>query len=1130
MATNPFASDSYNEEQKEETGQSSSASSETPTSSNSNVTSYVNEQPQSSDVRPQQSVDPAAVAASRRRRSSGGSSSSSSDSNQDQTTTEPSKPEPTPKPEPQPYHVTKDRHGNITQSHATKEEYDSFRLEQAKRESIDKGREYINYQGKTLFTQSKNLSQSQRAAVGEVKYHHDRKRLETYAQEKKITPKVVYETKGGVQTKKTIYVDMGGREIGRVTEQKQLPNAQPTQYVYDSEKKQTRPATFNELLRKGQGQSIDPWVAKTNIEKALGLSRNKEAPQVVAGIKRAEAPQSEIHIAQKRNLFERAKDTISGIINRAKVYNVATGLSIQDPITSIAKSEFGNFKVFGALNAVGYMLEGKMSIKEGASKIYQDMLRKPISDPITNMPLRKEIEIRDGVVVNQRDITLGQAIKEPLKNAYSIDYQRNKEAKEAELIFFGKSGFDKSDNEINSKNHNGSNNHLVPEETFSKGSTVADDINFSLSRTLPKQNGIQNPRINQSVTDGFGVVAHDSKQNELKYKNVFETIADFGVRVSQKPQEFKNLVVTEIKSVSASGKLLLLEGADLVVNYPGEVLVGATVALPVISAGSAVVTAVAGSTGAVVVSKAVSGAAFGSTFVLASKIDDPIERRSFLQKNLIIDVAFLGGQKILDAGANVYRRVGSKFVDPSDVFDAKVLKGKSTFPMSNNVDDALQQFQKTKNADGIVVTHTAPSPIKDTTIGAGPMGAKNMEDVGLYVTPAGRGSPHFLGLSQDMANVEISYSIFPQARKPRVVRVGGVQNVKRIPEPYIQMQGFEESNIYLESQAGSGNVFITKRSEIGMRGLTGKGTGTSELEAVIPKGANIEKTTTTTLGKLKGYDEVTEFRGTIVPIEDFNLLTGQVTAQKSAKQTTQLESSLSRSSSEYVSKINVPIGSIPFVSAAEPPEGYYDDLSTKKDIVVVAEIPPSSKVSSSEPISDAPVLISSSAVSTPSEPTIAVSSSIPGSSKSSVSSSQSIPTSEALSMISEASKASSPISSMVSRAAKQSSSPTSLLSSRVSSPYSASRIYGGSSGAPIAISRPTAISRPPRIPSFPGMKSKQPVHKTPSLGSSRKGQYTSSIAASMLGIKSKKKGKIAKLGELTGITIRPMIEDFSLEV
>lgn len=232
---------------------------------------------------------------------------------------------------------------------------------------------------------------------------------------------------------------------------------------------------------------------------------------------------------------------------------------------------------------------------------------------------------------------------------------------------------------------------------------------------------------------------------------------------------------------------------------------------------------------------------------------------------------------------NVYVKTGSQYVAPEKVFAGEVLSGESRFPTSSNVGQSFKEFQNVR-----VGTHTTGEAYSRTTsIKAGGRATAGLEDTGLYISPKSRGSPYFLGVEDAGYYSEtVSLNPFKGAFKtPTVVNVA-YKNIKRMPESLIRSKGFSDVNVYLQKQAGTGSAFITKRSEIGLRGLKGLGQGTVETEAVIPTGTKISSTPKSSfLGKVKGYEQYTTYKGVNVPIREYKVVVGETVTPKAFKAT-----------------------------------------------------------------------------------------------------------------------------------------------------------------------------------------------------------------------------------------------------
>lgn len=241
----------------------------------------------------------------------------------------------------------------------------------------------------------------------------------------------------------------------------------------------------------------------------------------------------------------------------------------------------------------------------------------------------------------------------------------------------------------------------------------------------------------------------------------------------------------------------------------------------------------------------------------------------------------LGG-KILDATIvktkDAYVATGSKYTPPQEVFNEQVLAGEQRFPYSQGTPDALQQFQE----GGGVVVHSGPSKVAGDTAGAGGAAKAGLEDPGIYGTPKGQGSPHFLKIDETgYKKVTLNPLTWIEGlfKQPTVTEFK-TKGVTTQPPEVLAKPGFgATAEFFAEEGSKTGQGYITKRSMIGQGEVSGAGIpdpiarrGTSEVEAVIPEGAKFQyEEPTTFLGKIKGYEEYTEYAGRNIPIRKAKL-------------------------------------------------------------------------------------------------------------------------------------------------------------------------------------------------------------------------------------------------------------------
>lgn len=287
-----------------------------------------------------------------------------------------------------------------------------------------------------------------------------------------------------------------------------------------------------------------------------------------------------------------------------------------------------------------------------------------------------------------------------------------------------------------------------------------------------------------------------------------------------------------------------------------------------------------------------------------------------VKQNLIQDPGFSFGygattlllpklvEKGYVAGSNVYFKLGAKYVKPESVFSEQVLAQGKTFPMAESPQQALSAFQKSKatysdlvDVRGVPVmeagvgvdvsrvpalnvaqptellgTHvTATWLPRNARITPGHLAQIGGEDYGLFFTPRGQGSPHFLGLSEGGFDLYSKPSLLPKFSVPEVIDLR-YPAVTRYSESLIQSKGFSEINEFLRQQAveGKATAFISGRSERGLRGIFDKGLTTHELESVLPGDLMMSQIPEGNLfSRLRGSARYTTFNDRVVPIRTF---------------------------------------------------------------------------------------------------------------------------------------------------------------------------------------------------------------------------------------------------------------------
>ena len=260
---------------------------------------------------------------------------------------------------------------------------------------------------------------------------------------------------------------------------------------------------------------------------------------------------------------------------------------------------------------------------------------------------------------------------------------------------------------------------------------------------------------------------------------------------------------------------------------------------------------------------------------------------------------------IKDAYVNVGSKLaGGNFIPAENVFSSQVLIEGKTFPVASNIPEVLQKFE----AGGKIVSTASPQALSGSVAGFGSKGGLPVpfEDPGIFVTPKGEGSPAFLGLGESQG-----YSFNPlnslKGGIPTVTEFK-VSGISLQPRSAVLEPGFGGVSDFLQSKAGSGEVFITKRSEIGLgniprqffvsdadfvspfprtvqrggnvvsgvsdiqKGDILREAGTSEIEGIIPPGSKLGYNSDSFFGKVLGFKDYTQYKGRNVAIREGELL------------------------------------------------------------------------------------------------------------------------------------------------------------------------------------------------------------------------------------------------------------------
>jgi hypothetical protein len=251
-----------------------------------------------------------------------------------------------------------------------------------------------------------------------------------------------------------------------------------------------------------------------------------------------------------------------------------------------------------------------------------------------------------------------------------------------------------------------------------------------------------------------------------------------------------------------------------------------------------------------------------------------------------------------------YVSLGSEKVPAEIVFSSQVLKEGKKFPMGSP-ETTVSEILNTKNNGKYFVQTSSPQKISGNTIGLGGESSASLkQDPGIYVTPLGEGSPRFLRIEDEPLVGGYSFNPLAKSKTPTVTSFA-VENVVKYPSSVIDEKGFSGVLDFQKQNVGLGNVYVTKRSTIG---------NTWEKEGVIGVGEQFFYKPQTFLGKIKGFDKYTTYKGRNVALRDAELVLGKNDGVVFSEGRVFSGSKLLSEQSSFSSSLNSNIKSVPYVS------------------------------------------------------------------------------------------------------------------------------------------------------------------------------------------------------------------------
>ena len=307
---------------------------------------------------------------------------------------------------------------------------------------------------------------------------------------------------------------------------------------------------------------------------------------------------------------------------------------------------------------------------------------------------------------------------------------------------------------------------------------------------------------------------------------------------------------------------------------------------------------------------------------------------------------------------NLLVRFRAKYIKPEVEFAPDVLSGKTRLSESPSVKESLRRFEKAKTSDYAIKTTTPENLYTTDTFGYRTttsykssnytgrstmrfeMGDKfystihstpskfpsstkilkgTSESPGLYITPEGYGSPHFLKVSR-LYPTKVELRLTPKS--PSVLRFK-LKSIYRAPRQFrYSKQSF---NKWLTAQKPGAKGYITAKHEL----------GAPEIEAVIRFDTPVKTYTTgySFIQKLKGYKYYTKYEGLNIPIRDYSIIDTPAisTFKPQIKTTSYVSSKYSYSpSTKYITPLSPSVISSSVSSLRPSSKKSYASYITKK--------------------------------------------------------------------------------------------------------------------------------------------------------------------------------------------------------
>jgi hypothetical protein len=268
---------------------------------------------------------------------------------------------------------------------------------------------------------------------------------------------------------------------------------------------------------------------------------------------------------------------------------------------------------------------------------------------------------------------------------------------------------------------------------------------------------------------------------------------------------------------------------------------------------------------------------------------------------------------------NTLVKLTSTKLAPESVFDTSVLIGKNKFPLrkTSNLTSRIKDYKKTSEfIDGeklFPTLHATDSVgrIKQVTFNPIYKNGKLAQDPSLYVAPMGRGSPHFLRVSDELPSFTFDLTNMFKPSSPKLYRIY-VKDVKGLPRSVMSGKSYEPV-FNFQKTANQEYAYITKGSFLRTKEEEANIIGNTLLKPLDRKAV---------LSPFKGQSFYTTYKGKTIPILDVRATSSKVSSINDFFNSSKLTSSnlspsnISKYYSSFTSSSKMPVSPSLFLTSS----------------------------------------------------------------------------------------------------------------------------------------------------------------------------------------------------------------------